>query len=92
MQPHWHDYISAVQLLAWLLLGALCHNAIDAIAIEMKIEGSVSGQCKLLESLNPNLNVVTEGVINLASGVLEKIAISPNVSISIITAMGNCST
>lgn len=81
MQPRWQDYISAIQLLAWLLLGALCHNAIDAVAVEMKIEGSVSGQCKLLESLNPKLDVVTQGIISLACGVLQKIAISPNVSV-----------
>lgn len=73
--------MSAIQLLAWLLLGALCYNAVDAVAIEMKIEGSISGQCKLLESLNPKLDKVTRGVIKLVVGVLQRIAISPNVRV-----------
>jgi len=82
--PHWQASLIALHMLTWLMLGAMCHNTIDTAALEMKMEGNVSGLCQLLGSLNTRMDVTTQGVINLATGVLERLAVSNEVSTIII--------
>lgn len=78
LQPRWQDYVRAIRVLSWLLLGAMSHNYIDAIAADMKMAGSVNtgGPCHLLESLNQKLDKMTKGVLDLVCGVLQQIAVS----------------
>ncbi len=80
LQPKWQDYIKSVHVLTWLFLGAMSHNYIDGIAADMKMAGSIGGQCRLLESLNHKLDEVTKGMLTLASGVFHKITNTQDVS------------
>ena len=75
IQLRWHDNISTLHMFTWLMLGAMCHNAIDMVAVEMKIDGSVSGQCKLLGSLSTHHEKVTEGIIRLLLGALADVSL-----------------
>ncbi len=70
----WQDHISTLHLFAWLMLGAMCHNAIDVVAVEMKMEGSVSGRCQLFGSLSTHQEEVIKGIIRLLLGALENVA------------------
>ena len=79
--PRWQASLTALHMLTWLMLGAMCHNTIDTAALEMKMEGNVSGLCQLLGSLDTRMEVTTQGVIRLATGVLERLAVSNEVSI-----------
>ena len=70
----WQDHISTLHLFAWLMLGAMCHNAIDVVAVEMRMEGSVSGRCQLFGSLSTHQDEVIKGIIRLLLGALENVA------------------
>ena len=70
----WQDHISILHLFAWLMLGAMCHNAIDVVAVEMKMEGSVSGRCQLFGSLSTHQEEVIKIIIKLLLGALENVA------------------
>ena len=85
VQLRWQDHISILHLFAWLMLGAMCHNAIDMVAVEMKIDGSVSGQCKLLGSLSTHHEQVTKGIIKLLLGALTDVSLA-NEGVSICAA------
>ena len=85
VQLRWQDHISILHLFAWLMLGAMCHNAIDMVAVEMKIDGSVSGQCKLLGSLSTHHEQVTEGIVRLLLGALGDVSLATE-SVSYINA------
>ena len=89
--PQWQASLIALHMLTWLMLGAMCHNTIDTAALEMKMEGNVSGLCQLLGSLNTRMDVTTQGVINLATGVLERLAVSNEVSTMIIGRLSGLS-
>ena len=69
----WQDHISTLHLFAWLMLGAMCHNAIDVVAVEMRMEGSVSGRCQLFGSLSTHQDEVIKGIIRLLLGALENV-------------------
>lgn len=75
----WQDQISTLHLFAWLMLGAMCHNAIDVVAVEMKMEGSVSGRCQLFGSLSTHQEEVIKGIIRLLLGALESVMIDNEV-------------
>ena len=75
----WQDHISTLHLFAWLMLGAMCHNAIDVVAVEMKMEGSVSGRCQLFGSLSTHQEEVIKGIIKLLLGALENVTIDNEV-------------
>lgn len=79
VQLRWQDHISTLHLFAWLMLGAMCHNAIDVVAVEMKMEGSVSGQCQLLDSLSTNREEVIQGIIKLLLGALGNVTVDNEV-------------
>ena len=74
MLLRWQDHISILHLFAWLMLGAMCHNAIDVVAVEMKMEGSVSGRCQLFGSLSTHQEEVIKIIIKLLLGALENVA------------------
>ena len=79
MLLRWQDQISTLHLFAWLMLGAMCHNAIDVVAVEMKMEGSVSGRCQLFGSLSTHQEEVIKGVVRLLLGALENVTIDNEV-------------
>lgn len=61
------------------MLGAMCHNAIDVVAIEMKIDGSVSGRCQLFGSLSTRQDEVVQGIIRVLLGALENVSLDSEV-------------
>ena len=75
IQPTSDDHLSSLRILAWLMLGAMCHNAVDSAAIEMRMEGNINvgGQCRLLYSFNTNMEVNTRGILKLVKGVLQRL-------------------
>lgn len=75
----WQDHISTLHLFAWLMLGAMCHNAIDVVAVEMRMEGSVSGRCQLFGSLSTHQDEVIKGIIRLLLGALENVTMDREV-------------
>lgn len=78
--PRWQECLSSLHLLSWLMLGAMCHNAIDTVALDMRVEGYTSGQCQLLGSLNTKMDTVTNGVAELTLGALHRNALSSEAS------------
>ena len=57
------------------MLGAMCHNAINVVAKEMKIDGNISwGQCELLGSLSTHPDRVIQGIIRLLIGAIGSVS------------------
>ena len=61
------------------MLGAMCHNAIDVVAMEMNIEGSISGRCQLLGSLSTHPDEVIYGIIRMLLGALGNVSVDSEV-------------
>lgn len=61
------------------MLGAMCHNAIDVVAMEMNIDGSISGRCQLLGSLSTHLDEVIHGIIRLLLAALGSVSLDNEV-------------
>lgn len=84
--PRWEHNLSAVHIFSWLLLGAMCHNAIDAATVA---EDGLGGQCRLLSSVNVKMEQNTEGMIRLTREVLQRITVVNEVDLGYLYATFN---
>lgn len=71
----WQSSLDSLHILAWLLLGAMSHNAIHSVATEMRTHTSSAGLCLLLQSLG-KMEEVVQRAISLTKNVLMRVGTS----------------
>jgi hypothetical protein len=76
----WHDHLSLLHILSWLLLGATCHNAVHQVYSSDQSTDEGGDQCQLLRSLDASLEVTTNGAIRLTRGAIQNIRRTSEIS------------